>query len=183
MPGAPSTCTKESGSTRLRSRRSFAKPCALLRLPRLQLLDPRARLLHEAALRKLLEIKRDLVGVVALLDRVPELLLGLAGALRPRRRPAGPGKLIRRFAGRLRRLALGDALQGLGEGERGGEALIGLLGERARDHAVDVRRNLPHGGGPGRLLLDDLRRQRKARALERLLPGEHVIEKHARGED
>src|SRR5882724_12348645 len=150
-----------------------ASQLALLRAQRSQLL---LRLLGEGAIRELLEVELDLVRVGAVLDLFPELLVRLAARLAV----AGGFGRLRGFLGRP---ALENELQVSAERSRGLIALIGRLGERALDDAIDHRRNLHQLRRPHRIVLDDLLREREARAIEGLLPREELKEKSARRED
>src|SRR5438094_308716 len=155
------------------------------------------------AIRELLYVELEVVRVIAVLDRAPELELDLlAAALRAgargarrilrrclgnRRRRFEGGELARQRAGDrpvrivLRRLALERALQRHGEVARRLEALVGVLGEGPVHHCVEERRDgVVQRRGQWRLLLDDfLGDGPGARAGERLFAGEELIKDDA----
>src|SRR5205814_1434927 len=83
----------------------------------------------------------------------------------------------------LGRLAFENQLQVSGERSRRLVALVGLLGERTLDDGVDHRRDLHERRRRDRIALHDLHREAHARALERLLPGEELVEEDACRED
>src|SRR5690349_10865496 len=93
---------------------------------RLERREPPARLIGEFAVLELLQVQLDVLGLLRVLDVVPEFHVGLAARGIVRGRGAGQGD--RRLAGLLWRLAFEQALERVGELARALVALLGILG-------------------------------------------------------
>ena len=149
------------------------------------------RKFQKSPLGELLEVELEFLGIVRVLDCVPELQLDFRSPLfvlgsdgRDSRVVIDPqfGRCLLQV---FWRAAVKDALKRVGKLLRGLVAFVRVLGEGTRHHAIVPGRNRrEQRRGRGRIVVHDLFRHRpRPAALERLLSGEELVKDDAGGKN